>query len=165
MTPFHQKKYLKAPVLKIDIRSLEIGSNEIELAIGREEVGTVLAAPMVEDGKALLTLYHSKVETVVTIFISVKVDLECARCLDPFEMEITSDLTVILKRGMAGTVSEEGEVPVLFYDAADPVVDLATIVSEEIAVSIPMQPICNEECEGLCPKCGENLNENRCSCR
>ncbi len=42
--------------------------------------------------------------------------------------------------------------------------DLAPMLREQVILAAPMQPLCREECLGLCPRCGQNLNERRCGC-
>ncbi len=41
---------------------------------------------------------------------------------------------------------------------------LADVVAEQIHLSLPMKVVCREECRGLCPGCGANLNRERCRC-
>lgn len=42
--------------------------------------------------------------------------------------------------------------------------DLVPMLREQVILAAPMQPICREDCLGLCPQCGQNLNERRCAC-
>ncbi len=42
--------------------------------------------------------------------------------------------------------------------------DLVPMLREQVILAAPMQPICREDCLGLCPQCGQNLNERRCGC-
>ena len=42
--------------------------------------------------------------------------------------------------------------------------DLADFVTNEIRLGIPMKVLCREDCKGLCPKCGHDLNEGPCGC-
>lgn len=42
--------------------------------------------------------------------------------------------------------------------------DLASMLREQVILAAPMQPLCREDCLGLCPQCGQNLNERRCAC-
>ncbi|MBI4124783.1 MAG: DUF177 domain-containing protein [Deltaproteobacteria bacterium] len=43
--------------------------------------------------------------------------------------------------------------------------DLGDMVREQIILSLPLQPLCQEACKGLCPVCGKNLNEGPCQCK
>ncbi len=45
------------------------------------------------------------------------------------------------------------------------VLDLAERILEEVILTIPIQPLCRENCLGLCPICGENKNINPCNCK
>lgn len=42
--------------------------------------------------------------------------------------------------------------------------DLAPVVRELVLLDAPANPVCRPDCEGLCPNCGKNLNEDRCEC-
>ena len=43
-------------------------------------------------------------------------------------------------------------------------IDLAPIICEQIILQIPIKVLCSEECKGLCPQCGANLNTSSCNC-
>jgi uncharacterized protein len=43
-------------------------------------------------------------------------------------------------------------------------IDLTHEIEEQIAMEIPLKPLCNEECKGLCHECGADLNTSTCSC-
>ena len=43
-------------------------------------------------------------------------------------------------------------------------IDLTPIICEQIILQIPIKPLCSEECKGLCPHCGINMNVASCSC-
>ena len=45
------------------------------------------------------------------------------------------------------------------------VIDFRDAVQEQVIMAIPMQPLCREDCRGLCPGCGANLNLEKCRCR
>jgi uncharacterized protein len=62
---------------------------------------------------------------------------------------------------------DEHEVPaedlgVAFYDGD--AIDLGQLVREQFYLSLPMKPLCRQDCAGLCPECGTNLNVSRCEC-
>ena len=54
------------------------------------------------------------------------------------------------------TVDEEG------YSGKE--IDLQPAVREQILLSVPPPPLCREDCKGLCPQCGKDLNEGECGC-
>jgi uncharacterized protein len=58
-------------------------------------------------------------------------------------------------------VAEE-DLDTSFY--RDDQIDLNEVLREQFYLALPMKPLCREDCEGLCPKCGTNLNTGTCTC-
>ena len=50
------------------------------------------------------------------------------------------------------------------YPIDDDVIDLAPLVRDSVVLELPGAPLCREDCAGLCPQCGANLNEGPCGC-
>jgi uncharacterized protein len=50
-----------------------------------------------------------------------------------------------------------------FYDNDE--IDLEQLMRERFEMSLPMKPLCSEDCRGLCPVCGTNLNRGSCDCK
>jgi uncharacterized protein len=96
-------------------------------------------------------------------------DLACSRCVEPYPFASSSrfNLRFEPRPEVPRSEDEEVEIPpdeldVEFYlDRAIPLRDLAL---EQIQLSIPMKPLCNDSCLGLCPTCGANRNRETCSC-
>jgi uncharacterized protein len=57
-------------------------------------------------------------------------------------------------------VDEEDEI----YHYQGEQLDLIPMLREQVILAAPMQPLCKEDCAGLCPRCGQNLNDRRCAC-
>jgi len=51
-----------------------------------------------------------------------------------------------------------------FWDFSDKTIDLKPAVVADILLNMPMRAVCSDDCKGLCPKCGHNLNEGECGC-
>jgi uncharacterized protein len=67
----------------------------------------------------------------------------------------------------ANTGAEEQEIEDDDLDTAyyrDGVIDLAELVREQLYLALPMKPLCQEACRGLCSECGTNLNSGACAC-
>jgi uncharacterized protein len=92
--------------------------------------------------------------------------LECSRCLAGYSFETREDFTLLLTKRVAPSGEEiplqSDELDEYFYD--DPVIAVAPIAEERIQMGVPMKPLCREECRGLCPSCGEDLNVTECGC-
>lgn len=89
--------------------------------------------------------------------IRASTPLECVRCLAPFDQEIharVNDLFVY----PPGASSE----PLLTIPETA-ILDLSPLLREYFLLDVPLQPVCRPGCKGLCPECGNNLNETACS--
>ncbi|GIW34759.1 DUF177 domain-containing protein [Meiothermus sp.] len=89
--------------------------------------------------------------------------LECRRCLTPTPTPVRAHFQYML-RYEAGLqqleVIEEGEEEILLFGHPD--FDLAPLLGEAFALELPYTTLCKEDCKGLCPVCGANLNEVDC---
>jgi uncharacterized protein len=88
--------------------------------------------------------------------LQATIQTECVRCLTDFPQPLEIEFTELYAFS-ANSVTESG----LFVPDSGKI-DLAPIVREEMLVAIPISPICKEDCKGLCPICGENLNLTTC---
>jgi uncharacterized protein len=64
-------------------------------------------------------------------------------------------------RGDEVEPAEEEEGETAFRDN---ILDLSELVREQVLLALPMNPVCEESCRGVCPKCGQNLNRGECDC-
>ena len=95
-------------------------------------------------------------------------DLNCSRCAEGYPFASNSEFHLRFRPRPQGAAEGEeieigpDELDVEFYaDRAIPLKDLAV---EQVQLSIPMKPLCDEQCLGLCPECGTNRNRETCSC-
>jgi uncharacterized protein len=94
--------------------------------------------------------------------------LQCARCLRPFIHHLGFKLeeqfypTIDIVTGIALPPIEDDSVifPIDQYHQ----IDLSEAIRQNLLLALPMSPRCREDCAGLCPQCGKDLNEGPCSC-
>jgi uncharacterized protein len=103
----------------------------------------------------------------LTAEVTGTVLLRCARCLREFAAPMAERLSVRLMPAARAPQEEEtqlgrDDLDVRFYD--EPVVDLAELAAEQVALAAPIKPLCSESCLGLCPRCGADLNQGMCAC-
>jgi uncharacterized protein len=95
-------------------------------------------------------------------------DLQCSRCAEPYPFASTSPFHLRFRpRPVPQQENEEieiapDELDVEFY--SDRSVSLRDLALEQIQLSIPMKPLCDDNCLGLCPQCGANRNRETCAC-
>jgi uncharacterized protein len=97
------------------------------------------------------------------------IELACSRCLEalPVPVDTKYELLYLPASEEAAAVGEERELEdedlgTSYY--RDGVIDLADLVREQIYLALPMKPLCQDACRGLCPQCGTNLNTGSCTC-
>ena len=94
--------------------------------------------------------------------------LPCDRCLEAFTLPVdaTFDLRYQPRSDNTGEGEreiEEDDLTTAFYD--NQTIDLGQLMREQFYLLLPMKPLCREDCRGLCPVCGTNLNRGACDCR
>jgi len=100
--------------------------------------------------------------------VRTTVELTCSRCLEAYEMPVEEAFDVLYLPHSAGAAGEErmvedDDLSTAFYE--DNVIDLGQLMQEQCYLAVPMKPLCREDCRGLCPECGANLNTETCECR
>ena len=105
--------------------------------------------------------------------MSYEQELRCMRCLKPVTASFVGDIDLMLEVGESefhGQTQDNGERELESDDLGvlpipDGVLDTHPILIEQIHLSIPMKPICQEDCAGLCSTCGADLNAGPCDCK
>lgn len=91
---------------------------------------------------------------LVQIRMQAEMPAECSRCLTEFQQPLAIDFTELYAFTPASMTDSGLLVP------ENGKIDLAPLVREEFSLAIPISPVCRPDCKGLCPVCGENLNQN-----
>jgi uncharacterized protein len=99
--------------------------------------------------------------------VGTTLGLTCSRCLEPFAWPVDAAFDLRYQPSTLNTGEGEREIveddlTTAFYD--DDVIDLEQLMGEQFYLSLPMKPLCRQDCRGLCPSCGMNLNHSTCSC-
>jgi len=120
--------------------------------------------PVVVEISAEREMDHYRVDGTVR----VPVQLNCSRCLCSFDKAVLSRFTILFSE-CSGNSLDEDEVELEERDLisasfSGDEIDLAPEVAEQIALGIPLKPLCSESCKGLCPVCGIDLNNGSCNC-
>ena len=121
-------------------------------------------------GPIALTLDVRKDKAVFQLTGQVRASLElmCSRCLEPFPLAVDASFDLRYEPRVVAADPVERELGDEdfgreFYE--HDTIDLGQLVRERLYLSLPMKPLCQEGCRGLCPECGTNLNRGTCTCR
>ena len=99
--------------------------------------------------------------------LTADVKLDCTRCLEPVAKHIEEPFEAIFVDAAYETGAKEVEVADAALDESlveGGQVDLGEVAREQLLLAIPIQTFCKEDCRGLCPQCGSNLNLIDCKC-
>mgnify|MGYP006293640685 CR=1 FL=1 len=91
--------------------------------------------------------------------LETEIDQACVRCLAPFKLTATLEIEETFR--LPGSPPDE---EILYAVDEDGLLDLTPLVREKCWLAIPIKALCTEDCQGLCPQCGTNLNVEQCSC-
>ena len=98
-------------------------------------------------------------ETVgVEAVVTATVHSRCARCLEAVSLPISAEMQAVFARQPDPNDPDQ-------YAFEGYTVDPSEAVKDALVLQLPMRFLCREDCRGLCPKCGVNLNTGSCSCR
>lgn len=118
--------------------------------------------------QGVVTLMRTTEGILVTGTLETALELVCDRCLDPFEIPVRVELEesfrpIIDIRSGAVLPRIAGEELATLIDEHH-ILDIAEVVRQRTLLAIPAHPVCRPDCAGLCPQCGQRLNEGQCQC-
>ena len=99
--------------------------------------------------------------------VTTTLELPCGRCLEPFTLPVDASFDLRYQPHAANTGEgereiEEDDLSTAFYE--NEAIDLGQLMREQFYLALPMKPLCDEHCLGLCTVCGTNLNRETCGC-
>ena len=99
---------------------------------------------------------------LVTGTASAELEGECARCLEPIEDEVTIDIQELFlyddSRDAAASSDDDEETDVRRTEGD--LIDLEPVLRDAVVLALPFQPLCQDDCPGLCTECGARLADD-----
>ncbi len=149
-------------MLRVDVRELRHGPVATAGSLPAadplfEGLGVALAEPLVISGSLETTArgdYFWKAQ------LASRAHVACRRCLKKFVLPVTVPVEAVFSTNP--DLQDDPSV----YPLMEPVasVDVTAAVREELALAAAAYPLCREDCAGLCPRCGADLNQGPCDC-
>ena len=87
----------------------------------------------------------------------------CDRCLIEYKKKINTSFNTILTNNK--DIVRDKNTDVIMFTISDDFVDLSGILHDIIEIEKPIKRLCSDDCKGICPSCGLDLNHNDCSCK
>jgi len=160
----------------IEIRELELHPIDFEEEFGPGviDLGPDLnqRTPLHASGRAqLVKEHHGKREQIEDIRLngqlSTQLEVACARCLEPVVHDVARTFDLLYRPQGADAGRDEisvtaTEAEISYYQGAGLLLEDA--LREQVLLAVPLKLVCREDCKGLCPHCGKNLNLEQCGC-
>lgn len=108
-------------------------------------------------------------DILASVALSTEVEMPCSRCLAPVPAPVTIDFeetfypTRDIVSGAKLELAPDADPATLISETN--ILDLTEVVRQELYLSQPTHVLCREDCQGLCPQCGQNKNESTCTCQ
>jgi uncharacterized protein len=150
----------------IDFRE-ELPAGALDLGSDAKQIG-----PLKTEGRAqLVQEHHSKHRVINDIRLdgelSTSLELTCARCLETVIETVARKFDLLYRPQGSDAGKDElsvttAEAEVSYYQGEGLL--LEDVIREQVLLAVPLKAICREDCKGLCPQCGKNLNQEKCLC-
>ena len=158
-------------VRELELRKLEFNEN---FQPGVIDFGPDFrqSGPLHSEGRAELVVehrgHHQDVEDIRLVgSLAAKLETSCARCLEPVAHHVEKSFDLIYRpQGVDRRADEasisEAETEIGYYQGEGLLLEDA--LREQVLLATPVRALCREDCKGLCPHCGRNLNIEQCNC-
>jgi uncharacterized protein len=148
-------------VLRLNVSKLSEGTHHHSLQATPAEVG--LDSRFTKQLQIEATFQKTSRHLYMQVEIKSGGVFTCDRCLEEFQQEVSSGYGVMFVTDQDALPGDGEEVQVISPDSTH--VDLAEDVRQFVLLGLPQKLLCREDCAGLCPTCGSNLNLGKCDCK
>jgi uncharacterized protein len=146
---------------------LELAPGAVDLGEEAEQKGKLATAGLAE----VLHEHRGPRDIVADIRLrghfSGSFEVPCARCVEPVEIPLEADYDLIFRPAAADAEATERSITApeteIGYYQGDSLL-LEDVLREQVLLSLPARTLCEPDCKGLCPRCGQNRNSQPCTC-
>jgi uncharacterized protein len=113
-----------------------------------------------------VSFYRAGLELFFAGSLKARTEAVCARCAEEFDATSDRPFRFVLSPKAIGYGDDQLRAEDLEFSLYEgDQVDLSPLIREQVILALPTRPLCQEDCSGLCPHCGANLNRTECGCR
>ena len=154
-------------MLSLDLNKIRTPQERFERVYPPDQLPREQDFTLVAPVSLAFDIFKDKQQFRLVGHVTTTLELPCSRCLEPFTLPVdqTFDLRYqphAQNTGEGEREIEEDDLTTAFYDNDE--IDLGQLMREQFYLALPMKPLCGEDCKGLCPACGKNLNRETCDC-
>jgi len=155
-------------MLTLDLNKIRTAQERFERVYRPEQLPKESDYSIVEPVALTFDIFKDKENFRLVGDVKTVLELPCSRCLETFQHGVDApfDLRYQPHAANAGDGErevEEDDLSTAFYDNDE--IDLGQLMREQFYLSLPMKPLCRDDCKGLCPVCGTNWNRGTCGCK
>jgi len=142
---------------------------EVRVRVDELDRGDVLElTPVRWRGRISATEIDEREGFYLSAHLAYEQTLACQRCLEPVRQPVAADAALLLVRDAPQPMEGdhqlgEEELGIVHLDSE--VFETRPLLLEQMQLAVPMKPLCREDCQGLCPSCGADLNAGTCDCK
>lgn len=147
------------------LSELKLGRNWFEKTLSPKELDLPHEDPAFDE-RVSVTLEAIKQVNLVELRIhaSTTSRMICSRCGEAFTTPLEGSAFYIIRMGQESMTREKllSDEDILTLFTTETEIDTLPLIREVLLLEVPMRPLCREDCQGLCPMCGTNWNEESC---
>ena len=155
-------------IMKVDLLSLTDEPQAFSFSIDKDDIDLDTEGIKVAgDVEMVGEVSRNAAKTDVRGSVKVPLEIDCTRCLTPIrrELDVVFEIDFVGREFLPETKETHLESNDLDTDVLESdQIDLKEIAREQILLNLPETTLCRDECKGICPSCGKDLNEGECRC-
>jgi len=158
--------------VKIRVEDITADAKELEFAEPEQEINRILGQGLIREYhlegavNVSVSYYRAGTELFFAGDLKTTTRAVCARCAEEFEVAGDRPFRYVLSPKAIGYDDDNlraEDLEFSLYEGDE--VDLSPLIREQVLLALATRPLCQEDCRGLCPHCGVNLNGTTCECR
>lgn len=156
-------------MLSLNLAKIRSAEEHVERVYPPEALGAETDVyTLVTPASLVFDIHKDKTKFRLVGRVTTRLEMPCSRCLEPFTVDVDApfDLRYQPQSELQHSVGEHevkaDDVDTAFYENDE--IDLGQLMEEQFLLSLPMKPLCSDDCKGLCATCGTNLNKAACNC-
>ncbi len=155
-------------MLSLNLAKIRTAEEHFERVYQPEELGSGDDAYTVVTPVSLVFDIHKDKDTFRLVGrVKTTLGLPCSRCLEPFTIDVDAPFDLRYQplaepQGPSEREVAADDMDTAFYENDE--IDLGQLMGEQFYLTLPMKPLCKDDCKGLCSNCGTNLNKATCDC-
>ncbi|NWG28057.1 MAG: DUF177 domain-containing protein [Ignavibacteriaceae bacterium] len=149
-------------MIKIKVSNLSNGRYDYDFEGKASDLD--ISDPYVGNFKTVVALTKYESQIILDSETGITANLICDRCAKEFQSVIKSSYKLVYLFRISSEIEETENEDVVYIHPDTDKIELDKDIRDYAILAVPMKKLCSENCKGLCPKCGKNLNDGPCDC-